>query len=424
MENISLYREIVCIDFPILAKIRFCYKRNYNRIKLLYLFFRLDRILLRIPGMLGKRARKIGKSGVFPAILLSALVVWLAPSVALGNYRYTDIHPDGWISSRALCVNAFGEVAGYGTTASGERGFLWTAGTTTVILPPDADGARATWVNGRGDVVGTWTKDGVSHAFLLRDGAFIDPTPGWSYSEAHFVGEDGAVGGTGEFGAFVSRDGVVEILPGLSVVVAGNSSGQFVGEGDASARLYSPGTGYLDLTPPGTEEAAPKGINENGRVAVSSLKDGVDRGFVYSAPFFVAMTPDGWTSSVATAINDQEMVTGYGDSPTGRKSFLRSGGTYEILAYPGWTSTEAESVNDVGQVTGAGVTAAGETHAFVASPASAPTAEIQGAGASGGCSVARPDARSATPASAAVSLLLLVLPLLVLRRRLGLRAAE
>ncbi len=367
--------------------------------------------------MMKKQARNLGKSSIFSAILLFAFLVGLAPSAALGEYRYTDIHPDGWTSSRALCVNAFGEAAGYGTTDSGERGFLWSAGTTTVILPPGADGARAAWVNGRGDVAGTWTKDGVSHAFLLRDGVYLDPTPGWTYSEAHYVGEDGAVGGTGEFGAFVSRDGVVEILPGLAVVVAGNSSGQYVGEGDSSARLYSPDTGYQDLTPPGTEGAAPKGINENGRVAVSSLKDGVDRGFVYSAPFFVAMTPDGWTSSVATAINNEEMVTGYGDSPDGRKSFLRSGGTYEVLAYPGWTSTEAESVNDVGQVAGGGVTASGEPRAFLASPASVPAAQTQGAGASGGCSMAGPDARSATPESAAASLLLLALPLVLLRCR-------
>jgi len=306
---------------------------------------------------------------------------------------------------------------GFGTTDSGERGFLWSAGRITEILPPGADGARAVWINDSGEIAGTWVKDGVRHAFLLRGTTFLDPTPGWGSSEATFVGEDGAVGGTGEFGAFVSRDGATEIFPGFSVVAAGNSSGELVGSGDNTARLYLPYQGYRDLTPPGTNSAVPRWINENGRVAVNSRQSGTDRGFVFSDPFFVSMTPPGWASSYATAVNNLEIVAGYGDSPEGIRSFLRSGGTYEILFFPGWETTEAAAVNDLGQVAGAGKTASGATHAFVASPPGAPTAQAPGPGSSGGCTVVPRGEGTEARGSVAGTLLALVFPLLLLRGR-------
>ncbi len=357
----------------------------------------------------------IGKSGIRSTLFPLFLFFCLLPSQALGeSYQYTDIHPAGWIDSRVMCISGRGEVVGFGTTDSGERGFLWSAGRITEILPPGADSARAVWINDSGEIAGTWVKDGVPHAFLLVGTTFLDPTPGWGSSEASYVAEDGAVGGTGEFGAFISRDGAAEIFPGFSVVVAGNSSGELVGSGVDTALLYLPNQGYRDLTPPGTTSAVPRWINENGRVAVNSRQSGTDRGFVFSDPFFVSMTPPGWTSSYATAVNNLEMVAGYGDSPEGVRSFLRSGGTYEILFFPGWETTEAEGVNDLGQVAGAGTTASGAIHAFVASPSGASAAQAPGPGSSGGCTMAPRGAESKAQGSVAGTLMTLAFPLLLL----------
>src|SRR4030065_575347 len=100
-----------------------------------------------------------------------------------------------------------------------------------------------------------------------------------------------------------------------------------------------------------------------GAGALTSVKDGVAKGFLYSAPFFVAMTPSGWSSSRATAINNREMVAGHGDSPEGRRSFLRSGATYDFLTFPGWTATEAATLNGLGRAAGSGWTASRERHA-------------------------------------------------------------
>lgn len=370
-------------------------------------------------GEMRTQPRNIGKSIAWNALLLPFLYTLLFPYPAFPEiYSYTDIHPPGWIESRVVCLNELGEAVGFGMTESGEQGFLWSSGKITTILPPGADSARASWINDSGEVAGTFVKDGIPHAFVLRGRTYLDPTPGWMHSNATFIAEDGAVAGAGEYGAFVSRAGAAEILPGFSVVVAGNSAGQLVGKSEDTARLYLPNQGYRDLTPPGTSSAAPRGINEYGRVAVNSSQAGIDRGFVFSDPFFVSMTPPGWMSSRATAINNLDVVAGFGDSPQGRQSFLRSGATYEILSFPGWTDTEAAAINDIGQVAGSGTTVSGETHAFIASPPVAPAAKAPSPGASGGCSLARQDGGGLMPGSAAADLLLLFSPLLLLRRRL------
>jgi probable HAF family extracellular repeat protein len=377
-------------------------------------------------GMMRKLIGKTGKSDLGTTLLLLFLFFWISPSAAIGeSYRYVDIHPSGWADSRVTCINGYGEAVGFGTTGSGERGFLWSAGTITEILPPGADSARAAWINDSGDIAGTWEKDGVRHAFLLRGSTFHDPTPDWGTSEATYVGVDGAVAGKGEYGAYVSRDGITEIFPGFSSVAGGNSSGQWVGNSGTASVLFLPGRGYLNVTPPGTTDSTPHGINESGIIAVTALQteNNTMKGYVKSGEFYINMTPAGWNSSRAMAINDFNEVAGYGDSTAGRRSFLWSSGSTEEIAFPGWTSTEAVALNNDGQVAGSGTTASGETHAFVASPPGAAAASSPVPGTSGGCAMAPHDAGGKTAGSAAASLIAIVFPLLLLRGRVRSRRA-
>ena len=346
---------------------------------------------------------------------------------AYGSRDYLDLHPPGWISSKAVCVNGRGDVAGYGVTSQGERGFLWSAGHYTILLPPGASSARANWVNGRGDVAGTaYDAEGNPRAFLFRSGVYVDPTPGSAFSEALYVGDDGVVTGRGEGGGFVAGGGDVSVSPAFTSIVGRTPGGELLGHADNVARLYVPGKGYLDLVLPGGDSASPGRLNEKGLVTFSSPVKGVEKGCVYSGGFIILMTPPGWTSSRATAINNLSEVAGYGDGPQGRRGFLRIGADYEEISYPGWTSTAAESVNDLGQVAGSGETGSGETHAFLSSPASlAVIANDPGNGgglsAGGGCSMT---AGRGTPVSAAgiFNLLLLFSPIVfpvarLLRRR-------
>ena len=349
--------------------------------------------------------------------LLFSLSFPFFPGEALASYSYVDLHPAGWIESRATCVNGRGEVAGYGIAGSGERGFLWSAGIATEVLPPGSSSARAAWVNGQGDVAGTAVFGGRTRAFLYRNGNYLDPTPGWAYSEAVYVAEDGAVTGTGEFGAYISRDGVPELLPEFTVVVGVNFAGQLLGSAENTARLYLPGAGYITICPPGASAAVPGGLNDSGLVAVSARQADSERAFVYSGGFYILMTPPGWTSSNAKAINNRSQVAGFGVSPAGRRSFLRTGSAYEELFFPGWKATEAVSLNDPGQVAGSGETASGETHAFVATPAATASAGSGqgGDGATsggGGCAMVSGDHRAPFTASALMSLLALLVPIL------------
>lgn len=359
-------------------------------------------------------------------LLFGFAAVSFLPGEAECSYSYVDIHPAGWIESRATCINSRGEIAGYGIAGSGESGFLYSNGTVTEILPPGASDARAHWVNGRGDVAGTAVIGGRFRAFLFEGGVYIDPTPGWAYSEAFFVGEDGTVAGSGELGGYIFRDGVLEILPAFSAVVGVNSAGQIVGSADNTVRIFLPGTGYLNVNPPGVHVAAPRDINESGIVAMNSVEGGSERGFVYSGGFYVFMTPPGWSSSNAMGINNRGQVVGYGASPAGTRSFLRTGNVYEEVSFPGWPATEAVSVNDLGMIAGSGQTDTGATRAFAAMPAVAHESDLgasPGPAAGGGCSMAAGQGGRPFSGGSLLALLVLFSPgLAILLRPLFLRA--
>ena len=359
--------------------------------------------------------------------ILTYLIASLAcgASAALAGYgerNYTDLHPPGWLSSKAVCVNDEGEVAGYGITPEGSRGFLWSAGRFTTLLPPGAASCTVNWMNGSGAVAGTaYDAAGIAHAFLYRNGEYLDPTPGWGHSEAFYVGEDGAVTGKGSLGAFVASEDGILIVPAFQAVVGRNSGGVLLGNGDNVALLYIPGKGTLYLLAPGGESATPGRMNEKGLVTFSSSVQGVERGYVYSGGFMIFMTPPGWTSSRAASINGHSEVVGYGNGPQGERGFLRSGPEYEEIAYPGWGATRPESVNDLGQVAGSGENGSGETRAFLSSPSSLSVAASDagnagGLAAGGGCTMA-PAGGEPVSASGLCNLLLLVSPMAVLLAR-------
>jgi len=345
-----------------------------------------------------------------------------------GARTYTDLHPPGWLSSKAVCVNDGGDVAGYGVAPEGGRGFLWSAGRFTTLLPPGAVSCTVSWINGNGEVAGTgFDSAGTAHAFLYRNGEYVDPTPGWEHSEAFYVGEDGAVTGKGSLGAFVASGGRIEIPPSFTAVVGRTSTGVLLGAADNVVRVFVPGKGYLTLLPPGGDSASPGRMNEKGLVTFSSASQGVEKGYVYSkvdseyGGFMIFMIPPEWTSSKAVSINGHSEVVGFGNGPQGERGFLRSGADYEEIAYPGWGATRPGSVNDLGQVAGSGETGSGETRAFLSSPSSVTVVVSDGGNggavsAGGGCTMA-PVRREPVSASGLCSLLLLVSPMAVLLAR-------
>jgi probable HAF family extracellular repeat protein len=359
---------------------------------------------------------------LFPMILAAILACGSPAHAAYGQRAYTDLHPQGWRSSKAVCVNALGDVAGFGMTSMGQRGFLWSAGRHAILLPPGASSSTVSWVNSRGDVAGTaFDATGTPHAFLFREGEYVDPTPGWAHSEALYVGEDGAVTGRGELGGFVADGGRIAIPSEFTAVVSRTSAGVLLGKADNVVLLYVPGEGNLNLYLPGGDSPSPGRVNEKGLATFSAPVGGQEKGCVYAGGFIIFMTPPGWLSSRAASINGLSEVAGSGDSPNGRRGFLRIGSEYEEIAYPGWVATEAESVNDLGQVAGSGETGSGETHAFLSSPASlAAITSDPGSGglvaAGGGCGMT-PGRDAPFTGTGILSILVLLSPLAYLSGR-------
>jgi probable HAF family extracellular repeat protein len=71
---------------------------------------------------------------------------------------YTELLPPGWSVSQASGINDSGAVVGYGIDSTGaEKGFLYSAGVYTDIIPPGWGMSQASGINDSGAVVGHGT---------------------------------------------------------------------------------------------------------------------------------------------------------------------------------------------------------------------------------------------------------------------------
>jgi probable HAF family extracellular repeat protein len=182
-----------------------------------------------------------------------------------------DLGTLGGDFSIACAVNAAGEVAGWGTTASGSpHAFVWRGGQMLDLGTLDGGWSRAHGINDAGDVVGTSSVGRAGHAFLVRRGVMRDlGTLGGDGSRACGVNDAGEVVGSaqttdGEEHAFRYSDGVMADLNGLlptgcgwvlTRAVAINDAGQIAGYGFFHGRrhafLWTGRTGFPSpVTPP------------------------------------------------------------------------------------------------------------------------------------------------------------------------------
>jgi probable HAF family extracellular repeat protein len=117
--------------------------------------------------------------------------------------------------------------------------------------------------------------------------------------------------------------------------------------------------------PPGSSDALPNGINNQGQI-VGSYNDAITtHGFLYSAGAYT--TVDDPVSSgeftVANGINGSGQIVGYYLDGNGDKhGFLDSSGTYTTLDYPSARQTFAQSINRAGQIVGS---SSNDGHAFL-----------------------------------------------------------
>ena len=180
------------------------------------------------------------------------------------EYKYTLLLPPGWSSANAQGINDSGAVVGYGYATAADKTnnvpkvFLYSAGVYTELLPPGwsmvgTPIAGIPWsggiINNSGAVVGVGADGTTAKGFLYSAGVYTDIVPpGWSWSAASGINDSGAVVGygyaTGK--SFLYTEGVyTELLPpgwGDAYAYDINDSGAVVGWGHDSTHLT---TGFL-----------------------------------------------------------------------------------------------------------------------------------------------------------------------------------
>lgn len=250
-----------------------------------------------------------------------------------------ELTPNADGSGEATDINGRGQVVGYSGIGQknppvDHRAFLWQDGTMTALELPGSD-SRAAAINDRGQVVGTFTTDGVQHAFLWQHGVYTDLGAG----SATDINSRGLVVGTrpGEQGTLpcVWYRGRVTGLPlGPSATgraYAVNDSGWIVGSGWSetggevveSAYLWRSGT-VTELGRIGVGGSFAADIDNRGRIVgmtgLNNFSDPVP--FLWQRGRMADLARRGVAKGLLLAIDDQGRLGG---------SMTRDGDYYAVI---------------------------------------------------------------------------------------------
>jgi len=259
-------------------------------------------------------------------------------------------------------------------------------------------GSVANDLNARGQVVGSMTVGGASHAFLSgADGPRDLGTLGGENSTALAINARGDVVGNAQLGdgiyrGFVYAGGALAALPSASYttaadindagVVTGSTSVAFPFANPQHAFTYANGA-YTDLgVLPGGDGSFAAAINNRGEVvgAASPVMDGAPNfpldPFLYRDGTMTDLGTLGGIWTGATDINDRGQVVGYaGLESRGGNLYPSTAFIYEngvmrdlggLVADPDRTfGSGATGINNLGQVVGRAGVAPGREHAFL-----------------------------------------------------------
>jgi probable HAF family extracellular repeat protein len=300
-----------------------------------------------------------------------------ATQASANTYAAVDLGTLGGGSfSVATAINPAGQVVGFGEVGSGATfrsyGFIWQNGVMTDLGSLGGRITRALDINARGQVVGTSsTADGLGHAFVWQKGTMFDLGPGQATainpaglvvgtnSAAHAaLWEKGRVTDLGTLGGCCSQ--ATGINPAGQVVGASQTSG-----GDFHAFLWQKGV-MLDLGTLGGTISWAEGITPSGKViGWSSLAggrgDGQLHAFLWENGVMTDLGTLGGSQAEAFAINPRGQVVG---SVHGLgRAFLWDKGGVAYLGTLGGSFSSAEGINPAGQVVGRSETADREVHA-------------------------------------------------------------
>jgi probable HAF family extracellular repeat protein len=317
---------------------------------------------------------------------LFAVAALAAPLLASADPRYA-VTIVGGAGSHAVDLNNLGQVAGWASTGSATRGFVYTNGVLTDIGTFGGADSWASSINDLGQVVGNATDaSGAFRGFLYSSGA-MTPLAGGAGMQAYAINNGGTIAGsmTVSMGddtyqhAFTLSGARLTDLGTLpygdaSRAFAINSSGDVVGAAASTMSgapnwpedpfVYHNGvmTGLGNL---GGPWGAALSVNDRGQVvgylgadALSNSEDLYPRiAFLYEngqMHMLESLVPD--RSSIASDINNLGQVVGSaGEGPDGGFAFLYENGRMTDLnalidPASGWTIQGAAAINDQQQI--------------------------------------------------------------------------
>ena len=277
-----------------------------------------------------------------------------------------------------------GVLAGSGITfTASEREYSYFP-----IVHSGASGTTAMGINARGDVVGGYVEGGISHGFLLRDGAFttID-VPGAAGTDARGISPAGdIVGGywmPGEpmvniHGYLRHSDGTLEYIDYPAQI---NTIPQRILPDGTILGCYHGSDMMMSMFGMWMRGATSNGIEQdasmtNGATPDMSIVAGLftdltepapraSWGFVIESGVFTRFRFPGSNLTSVWDVGPAGALVGVYRNAAGTHGFLREDGEYTTLDYPGATLTRAFGINASGDIVGNYVEG-GVTRAYLA----------------------------------------------------------
>jgi probable HAF family extracellular repeat protein len=268
-----------------------------------------------------------------------------------------------------------------------ERGFDYY----TFDALPDATATNVQGINARGDIVGSYTRLGVTHGFLFSDGVLttID-YPGAVSTDARGINARGDVVGTyriaGEppvnvHGYLRDKHGVISPLdfPEHTSTIPQRitSTGLILGcRHDTDTMTTMRGIMMSSRDPDAHGEIGAFASMNNGATPDGNLIVGLytdmdmnrGRGYLLYGDTFIPFDVPGSSQTAAWDVNASGEVVGvYRDAASGVfYGFVWSGLQFERVSVPAATATRAFGVNSRGTVVGTYLDATNKAHGFVA----------------------------------------------------------
>ncbi len=317
---------------------------------------------------------------------LSAILPTTAEMSDTPPMRYSVTALAGGLDSSVSGLNNSGQAA-LSADAPMYRGYVGGGDMLAAVNAlPKQHASFAYAINNSGQAAGaSFNILGHARAFVW-DGAThkVGSLPGYPYSEARGISDDGQVAGFAETGradrlrawvsrAFVRRpDGSLLDLGTLggpySAAYATGASGDVAGKADTEggtthAFLWTNEAGMADLGTLGGANSAAYAVSSAGIVAGVSETDnsGTRHGFLSVSGQMQDLAPlPSMSSSAAYAVNSRSEAVGMSQAAGMKRATLwRDGKPTDLNAllpsHSGWVLTEARAVNDHGQIAGQGL---------------------------------------------------------------------